>query len=89
MQCEETTTAKATQNIKDLDDLITQYPNNFKGIGNFRKAYHLTLEDNVTPVKHSPHNAPIQLREKIQAELKRMVELNVIRAVKEPTDWVS
>ena len=89
MQCEVTTTAKATQNIKDLDGLIKQYPNNFKGIGNFCKAYHLMLEDNVTPVKHLPRKAPILLQEKIQAELKRMVELNVIRAVEEPTDWVS
>ena len=55
----------------------------------FKKSYHLTLEDNAIPIKHPPRKAPIQLREKIQAELKRMVELDVIRPVNEPTDWVS
>ena len=33
--------------------------------------------------------APIHLRDKIRAELDRMLDLDVIRPVVEPTDWVS
>jgi len=86
LQCSVETTPQC---IKNLDDLIKIYPDQFKGIGHFQKPYHLTLEDNAQPVKHPPRKAPIQLREKIQAELKRMIDLDVIRPVNEPTDWVS
>ncbi len=90
MQCAVTTTATAkTQQITDLDDLIKRYPNHFNGIGNLKKMYRLILEDNAKPTRHPPRKAQIQLREKLQKELKRMVDLDVIRPVDEPTDWVS
>jgi hypothetical protein len=89
MQCEINTTSKPKQPIAKLDDLKRQYPEQFTGIGKFKRQYQLTLVDNAKPVIHAPRKAPIQLREKIQEELKRMVELDVIRPVQEPTDWVS
>ena len=90
MQCAVTTTATAkTQQITDLDNLIKRYPNHFNGIGNFQKTYRLIFEDNAKPTRHPPRKAQIQLREKLQKELKRMVDLDVIRPVDKPTDWVS
>ena len=38
---------------------------------------------------HASRRAPVQLCDKIQAELDRMVKLDVIKLVTEPTDWVS
>ena len=65
------------------------YPDRFSNIGKFPKSYQLKLVEDAKPVIHPPRRAPVQLREKIQDELKRMVELDVIRPVNEPTDWVS
>ena len=42
----------------------------------------------MTPVKHAPRHAPMQLRDKIKSELERMVKLDVIRPVETPTDRV-
>lgn len=80
---------KPKVNIESLDDLKLKYPDRFTGIGKFPGVHKLTLIDNTTPVIHPPRRAPIQLRENIKAELDRMVSLDVIRPVEEPTDWVS
>jgi len=78
-----------TQAMNTLDDLKSAFPDRFTGIGKFATEQKLTLESNCTPVRHPPRRAPIQLREQIKAELDRMVNLEVIRPVTEPTDWVS
>jgi len=85
MQCEITT----TKEINNLETLKQLYPEQFQGIGKFKRQYKLNVIENAKPVIHAPRRAPIQLREKIQAELKRMVNLDVIKPVNEPTDWVS
>ena len=83
------TNAADTQSFKSAEDLRKRYPDRFKGIGKFPGTCKLTLKPNAQPVIHAPRKAPIQLRDKIKAELQRMVELDVIRPVNEPTDWVS
>lgn len=75
--------------IKSVKDLQKIYPDRFEGLGKFPGLHKLTLKDDATPAIHPPRRAPIQLRDKIKAELERMVQLEVIRPVDEPTDWVS
>ena len=58
-------------------------------MGKFPKEHKLELLENAVPVIHPPRRAPIQLREAIRSELDRMIELDVIRPVIVPTDWVS
>ena len=72
--------------VKHLQDM---YPDRFDGLGKFPDVQKLQIDGNATPVKHAPRRAPIQLRDKIKSELKRMVDLDVIRPVEQPTDWVS
>jgi transposase InsO family protein len=72
-----------------MKDLTATYPDRFTGLGKFPGEHKLILNDNNSPVIHAPRRAPIQLRDKIKAELERMVSLDVIRPVVEPTDWVS
>ena len=75
--------------IKTIEDLKEVYPNQFKGLGTFPGEHKLMLDNTVPPVIHAPRRAPIQLRDKIKAELDRMRGPEVIRPVTEPTDWVS
>ena len=75
--------------IRSSEDLKGLYPDRFEGIGNFPGKHKLTLKPDAQPVIHAPRRAPIQLKDKIKAELNRMTELGVIRPVQQPTDWVS
>ena len=77
------TSIKSAQHLREL------YPDRFEGIGKLPGLHKLVLKENNTPVIHPPRRAPIQLKEKIRGELKRMEELDVIRPVTEPTSWVS
>ncbi|XP_068211779.1 uncharacterized protein [Palaemon carinicauda] len=72
-----------------LEDMKSHFPDRFEGIGKFSSEQKLTLKDDANSVRHPPRRAPIQLREQIKSELDRMVGLEVIRPVAEPTDWVS
>ena len=64
--------------IHSTQDLQQLYPDRFKGIDKFPEVHKLTIDEDVTPVKHAPLRAPIQLCDKIKSELKRMVKLDVI-----------
>ncbi|XP_068227920.1 uncharacterized protein [Palaemon carinicauda] len=72
-----------------LEDMKRHFPDRFEGVGKFSSEQKLTLKDDANPVRHPPRRVPIQLREQIKSELDRMVGLEVIRPVAEPTDWVS
>jgi transposase InsO family protein len=76
--------------IKSKSDLITMYPECFGGIGCFKNfKYHITLDPEVKPVIHPPRRVPIEVREKLKAELDEMETSNIIGRVYEPTTWVS
>ena len=58
-------------------------------IGTLNKTHHLKTKEHftqlVTPVRRIPHF----LKAKVEKELKRMVDLDRIEPVEEPTDWVN
>ena len=92
LNCEILTQASAissVQSIKSLNSLIQSYPDRFQGLGKFSGKHRLLVDEKVEPKIHPPRRAPIQLQEKIKAELERMESLDVIRSVDEPTEWVS
>ena len=82
-------TLNVAKSINSVSDLQQKYPKQFKGIGKFAGFHKLPLQENAQSVIHPPRKSPIQLRGKINAELDRMVELDVICPVNELTDWVS
>ncbi|XP_064617376.1 uncharacterized protein K02A2.6-like [Liolophura sinensis] len=49
----------------------------------------IRLQDNALPVVHAPRRVPVALRDRVKNELKRMESMGVIRAIDEPTEWVS
>ncbi|MES9973437.1 MAG: reverse transcriptase domain-containing protein, partial [Candidatus Thiodiazotropha sp.] len=71
------------------DKLFDSYPSVFNGgLGKFEGEAQLTLNDKV-PVALPARRVPFALREKLQAELKRLCGLGVLKKVDKPTDWVS
>ena len=79
-------TAPKITSTKQLQD---EYPEQFTGLGRLPGTYKLHLKPDSTPKIHAPRRTPIQLRDQIKAELKRMIDLDVIKAVTTPTEWVS
>jgi len=67
------------------------YPECFNGtVGCFDDhTYHITLDPEVSPVVHAPRKVPIELKDKLQAELHEMESQDIIAKVTQPTDWVN
>ena len=56
-------------------------------VGKPKLSFH--MRENAIPHFHALRHAPIQVMDKLKAELKCMTELSVIEPVTESTDWVS
>ena len=72
-----------------LDQLKEEFGDVFKGQGCKEGKRHLEIDKTVTPVINPPRRVPFALKEKLKSELDRLEGLEIIREVKEPTDWVS
>ena len=71
-------------------DILDSYSDVFEGLGCITDAsYRIKVDENAQPIVHPPRKVPVTLRPKVQQELKRMEELDVIEKVEEPTDWVN
>ena len=52
-------------------------------------TYHITLDPEVPPLVHAPRRETIQLKYKLQAELREMKSQGIIARVTRPTDRVN
>ena len=77
--------------IRNKQELMEMYPECFNGtVGCFDDyTYHITLDPKIPPVVHAPRKVPIELKDKLQAELCEMESQNIIARVTQPTDWVN
>jgi transposase InsO family protein len=77
--------------IHNTKDLISMYPDRFKGIGTFDQEAKLQLEEGTTPVVHAPRRCPIHLKGEIQAALNDMEVQGIIEKLPDgqPTEWLS
>ena len=68
--------------------IVTEYPKPFKGLGETQGEYQIKLRDNAQPFAlHVPRKVPLPLLGKTKAEIGRMLTMNIISRVDEPTDW--
>lgn len=88
---EMTTVQSAPLSSTDLshDAIIHKYAGVFQGFGALPFTYSIKLREDAQPVIHAPRRVPVALRDRLKAELDRMVNLGVIKRVEEPTDWVN
>ena len=70
--------------------LIKLYPAVFQDkIGCLQGNLALHLNENATPVQTMARRVPIAMREPLQQDLKRLVGLEIIEKIDEPTEWTS
>lgn len=72
-----------------INKKFANYSNVFEGLGLLKNQCSLKVNSNIQPVVDPPRKIPFTLHESLKKELNRMVNLNVITPVREPTEWVS
>ena len=74
----------------NVNTLETVNPKLYEGVGklkNFKLKLH--IDPTVTPVAQKCRPTPYQLREKIEKSLDKLLEMDIIEPVDEPSSWVS
>ena len=72
-----------------LDQVKGEFGDVFKGQGCMEGKRQLEIDKTVTSEINPPRRVSFVLKDKLKSELHRLVELQIIRKVEEPTDWVS
>lgn len=70
---------------------MTDYEDLFRTdtIGKLPVTYHMRLDESVHPTVCAPRRIPLAMKDKVVAELDRMIRLGIIAPVEEATPWVS
>ena len=85
---------KHSLSIADLpltqEKVESTYADVFQGLGKFPgEPYKLRLKPDAVPVKHRPRKVPIHLQDAFHEEVERLVKIDVLEKVTEPTEWVN
>ena len=71
-------------------DLLTEYADLFHGIGKLKDfQVKLHIKKDVPPVMQPHKRVPFHVRKRIETELQRLEELDIMEKVEGPTPWVS
>lgn len=68
--------------------LAKEYSVVFEGVGILPGALHLEVDKIIPPVQLPTQRIPIAVKDQVKAELDRLVELNIIKPVDSPTEWI-
>ena len=70
------------------NNIVNQYPDLFKGLGEIEGEYKINLVENSIPFAlTTPRKVPLPLLSKTKNETNSLLERGVIKRVDEPTDW--
>ena len=72
------------------DKVESTYADVFQGLGKFPgEPYKLRLKPDAVPAKHRPRRVPVHLQDAFHEEIERLVKIDVLEKVTEPTEWVN
>ena len=72
------------------DKVESTYADVFQGLGKFPgDPYKLRLKPDAVPAKHRPRKVPVHLQDAFHEEVERLVKIDVLEKVTEPTEWVN
>ena len=82
--------SKPTEAPLTKESVLKNYSDIFQGLGKFPgEPYKLRLKPDSTPAKHRPRKVPLHLQDAFHEEVKRLVQIDVLEPVSEPTEWVN
>ena len=75
---------------KEMNELLNKHSDRFEGLGKLKDvSLIIHTDDNVTPVAQKARRLPILMRQQVNAELDRLLDLDVIEPVTTPPTWVN
>ena len=72
-----------------MNNFLSKFSDCFGEIGPLKNTHHSEIKDNVTQAVTLVRKIPLPFKLKLEKELKRMVDLDIIELVQKPTDWVN
>ena len=78
-----------TADVCDIIAMEKAFPNSFDHVGNMPGTYTMCLDPSVPPAQHARRKVPIEYKEQIEKALQYMEDLEIIKPVTVPTEWVS
>lgn len=70
-------------------EILSKYDSIFKGLGKYNQIVSLQLKSDAVPKASAPRNVPEHLRNKLKAELDRLVSEEIITPDSSPSEWLS
>ena len=86
--CENLKLIKCSVESKE-NPFLSEFSDCFGEIGTLNKTHHIEIKENFPPVVTPVQRISHFLKPKVEKELKRIVDLDIIEPVDEPTDWVN
>ena len=82
--------AFATCSLPSTEEICNKFPHAFTGMGKMTEVKVKFHEDpDVKPTVQSHRRIPFHMRKRVEAEIKRLEDLDIIEKVEGPTPWVS
>ncbi|CAB4003537.1 Hypothetical predicted protein [Paramuricea clavata] len=78
-----------TSPITAPSDIFMEYKDVFEGLGCLPGEYHLEIDPDAQPVKHTPRIIGIPLKDELKAHIETLEKMEVLKKVTEPTEWIS
>ena len=76
--------------VTSKEQIISNYPDIFEGIGRFPgPPYHIQVDPNITSKQTPCWPVPIHLKEAFKKEKDKMLQVGIIKPVKEATSWIN
>ena len=76
--------------VEPMDNIDELYKDRFEGIGKMKNTkVELAINKDVKPVAQKPRRVPFHVRGKVDEELERLKELDIIEDASGPTPWIS
>ena len=76
--------------ITSKEQILSKYPDIFEGIDRFPSVpYHIQVHPNITPKQTPCQLVPIYLKEVFKKEIDKMLQVGIIKPVKEATPWIN
>lgn len=73
----------------EIDDIIYEFDDRFHGIVQKSVQAEIHIDKNITPLTQPHRRIPFHMRKKVEKELERLEQEDIIETIEGPTPWVS
>ena len=79
-----------TCQVTTEENIYTKYKDRFEGIGKMKgTTVTININKEIKPVAQKPRRTPFHLRDKIEEEMERLKQMDIIEDAVGPTPWIS